>query len=82
MATYFETPGGALVVSVQPGSMADLAGLRAGDVILRARDVEFPTAARLVSIFSLHRGVIPVKVAREKKRLLISINVGSQQQSR
>ncbi|HWX41599.1 MAG TPA: PDZ domain-containing protein [Blastocatellia bacterium] len=82
LAAHFEVPGGSLVVFVKPGSLADRAGLKAGDVIVGARDVRFPASAKLASMFSSHKGIIPLKITRNQKAMLISINLGPQQQSR
>jgi S1-C subfamily serine protease len=82
LAAHFQVPGGSLVVFVKPGSLADRGGLKAGDVIVGARDVRFPASAKLASMFSSHKGIIPLKITRNQKAMLISINLGPQQQSR
>jgi S1-C subfamily serine protease len=82
LAAHFHVRGGALVVFVKPGSLADRAGLKAGDVIVGARDAQFPASAKVASMFSSRKGIIPLKISRNRKPMLISINLGSQQQSR
>src|SRR5262249_32717247 len=82
LAEHFKTPGGALVTYVEPGSLADRAGLKTGDVIIGIRDAQSPTSAKLISVLSARRGIVPLRVARQNARLLISINLGSQAQTR
>jgi S1-C subfamily serine protease len=82
LANHLGTRGGVLVVFVTRGSVADHAGLKAGDVIVGVRDMELPGSAGLIALFSGHKGVIPLKVVRDKKPLVISVNLGSQQQNR
>ncbi|MCK9507270.1 MAG: DegQ family serine endoprotease [Pigmentiphaga sp.] len=48
-----DTPSGALVASVQPGSAADKAGLQAGDVIRQADDKTILSSGDLPAIVSL-----------------------------
>lgn len=73
-----DPPAGALVASVRPGSPAEAAGLRTGDVILEVdgRAVDDPDAFGWR--FALHgiSGEVPLTVNRRGKRQMLSIKLG------
>jgi S1-C subfamily serine protease len=53
---YLGVPAGLLVVETTPGSPAEQAGLRAGDVLVEANDGRAFTPGQLSLLVSLHRG--------------------------
>lgn len=75
LAAYFGVPqGGVLVRSVMNGSVAELAGLRAGDVIVRAADAKVSTPADLSARIRAERAqVVTVTIVRERKEMNLTI---------
>ncbi|SRR5579875_198438 len=74
LADYFGVKGGVLVRSVQRGSPADKAGLRAGDVIFSVAQQTLATERDFSSL--LRRGAsVPVSVMRDHKHLELTLSV-------
>jgi serine protease Do len=78
LGTFFGVPNGegVLVRSVEKGSAAETAGLRAGDVIVRAgseRVLEMSDWNRIVGEHA--SGTLPVTVVRDKREQTISLNI-------
>lgn len=74
LAGHFGAKGGMLVDSVKKDSPADRAGIKAGDVIVGTQDRAPLTAGQLKEIFSMRRGLIPLKIVRSKQSLVIKVN--------
>jgi serine protease Do len=74
LAAYFGVKSGVLVRAVQPGSAADKAGLRAGDVIFSVAQQTFFTDHEVSSLFRRHSSV-SVSVMRDHKRVDLMLNV-------
>ena len=70
---------GALVNQVQPGSPADLGGVRHGDVIIRVNDVEIESAQQLRLVISqmLPGSEVILTLIREGKTMELSVVLGS-----
>lgn len=74
LASYFGTDRGALVLRVAPGTPAERAGLRAGDVIVEANDQPVRTVADLRTAFVRWREreretrAVELEVVRKGKR--------------
>jgi S1-C subfamily serine protease len=51
---------GAYIASVQPGSLADAAGLQKGDVIVRAGRIPISTPAELAEVLQDPRERLPI----------------------
>ncbi|MCD6290423.1 MAG: site-2 protease family protein [Anaerolineae bacterium] len=67
-------PAGALVTEVAPGSPAEAAGIRPGDVIIEAADQPVETPMDLVSVTGIHTGQpLQLMVRRGSERLTISV---------
>lgn len=74
LAQYFGVKGGVLVRSVERGSPADQAGIRAGDVIFSIAQQALSTEREFGSL--LRRGSsVPVSVMRDHKRLELTLSV-------
>jgi S1-C subfamily serine protease len=73
LAAYFKVKGGVLVRRVTPGSLAERAGLHAGDAIIGVQDKELPTAAQLQVLFSTNHENLTLKIVREQKPLIIKM---------
>ncbi len=74
LAAYFGTTGGILVKLVKPGSAAEKAGLKAGDVIVGAQEKEPVNSVELRALFSTTQGAVSLKVARNKAPVAVSIS--------
>ena len=63
------------IVSVPAGSVLAKAGLRAGDVVLRAGDQEIVTRADLAKVFRALRtgGTMPLEIFRSQKRTKVEL---------
>ncbi len=76
LAQYFGVKGGVLVRSVQKGSPAEAAGLKAGDVIsaiagqplLRAHDLGYYMRSHSMG------EVVPLTVTRERRQMTLNVN--------
>jgi serine protease Do len=76
LAQYFGVKGGVLVRSVEKGSAADKAGLRAGDVLTAVAQKPVTSPRELMSCLRSQRRSgrpMPVSVVREHKELSLSI---------
>jgi len=65
--------GGALITSVEPGSVAASSGLVAGDVVLRANTADIASADDLAKEFRDNPDGVQLEVARGAERLPISL---------
>jgi serine protease Do/serine protease DegQ len=83
-AMHLEQSGGALVSRVEPGSAADRAGIRAGDVILRVNDTGVGSAAALRN----QLGLMPVGadlrlgLVRDGKPMTVETHLGRRDTTR
>lgn len=78
MAEYFGVKdGGVLVSSVEKGSAAEKAGLKAGDVIVRADNEKLTDRADLSRILRNHRegGKVTLVIVREKHEQTITVDL-------
>jgi serine protease Do len=77
MADYFGVPRGqgVLVRSVEKGSPADAAGLKAGDVIVKVNNETVHDMADWRRAMHVRAGKIPVAVVRDKHEQFIVINL-------
>jgi serine protease Do len=76
LAQYFGVKGGVLVRSVEKGSAADKAGLRAGDVLTAVAQKPVTSPRELMSCLRIQRRTgkpLAVSVVREHKDLTLSI---------
>ncbi len=73
-----EVPKGALVHGVEPGSPAEKAGIKEGDVILKVDGEEVHSVNDLQSKIARHHPdeVVQVEVWRDKKSLTFSVKLG------
>jgi serine protease Do len=76
-----EEPNGALVASVEPGSPADKAGLKAGDVVLAVNGSKLADSGDLPRIIGDMRpgSAARLQVWRDRKSRDITVTLGSQQ---
>jgi S1-C subfamily serine protease len=74
LAGFFGANRGVLVVRVVKGSAAEVAGIRAGDVIVGAQRRVDLTCTMLDTILVSNKGQIPLRIVREKKAHLLSLN--------
>jgi S1-C subfamily serine protease len=79
LAQYFGVKGGVLVRSVQPGSPAESAGLRAGDVISAIAGQRLMNAQDVGSCLRSHAtgDVIPLSVTRDRKMITLNVKPGA-----
>jgi serine protease Do len=77
LAGYFGVKQGVLVSSVEKGSAAERAGLKAGDVIVRADNEKLTDRADLSRILRNHRegGKITLGIVREKHEQTITVDL-------
>jgi serine protease Do len=78
LAAYFGVKRGVLVSAVAPGSVAEKAGLRAGDVITTVDGEPVTTPYEIVNqLRAAARGkrTFPLRVVREKKELTLTVTV-------
>jgi serine protease Do len=75
LADYFGVKEGVLVRSVIKDSAADKAGIKAGDVIVKAGDSKIATPADLTSRIrpSLRRQAVPLTLMRDHKEMTLSV---------
>ncbi|HEY6332533.1 MAG TPA: PDZ domain-containing protein [Blastocatellia bacterium] len=73
LAHFFGADAGTLVTSVVRGSLADRAGLAAGDVIVGTQNQAPLNARQLKSVFDSEGGPVTLKVIRKKVMLSIAI---------
>lgn len=69
--------GGALVVEVEPGSWAQMAGLRLGDLVLRVAGEEIEDAASFEGVLARtledHPAIVPIQVRRGQRTHFVFI---------
>jgi serine protease Do len=75
LAGYFGVKGGILVRSVQHGSPAERAGLRAGDVIFSVAQQTLSGEHDFSSLLRQHGSAVPVSVMRDHKRVDVTISL-------
>jgi serine protease Do len=76
LAEFFGVKEGVLVRSVMPGSSADKAGIKAGDVIVRVDDTKVATPADISAHMRALRGhPVSVVVVRERKEINVMLSV-------
>ena len=76
LGEYFGTPSGVLVTSVDEGSPAKAAGLRAGDVITRINDLPVATATDLRRRVTGATGEVTLTLMRDRKEQMLKVNLG------
>jgi serine protease Do len=76
LGEYFGTPSGVLVTSVDEGSPAKAAGLRAGDVITRINDLPVATATDLRRRVTGATGEVTLTLMRDRKEQTLKVNLG------
>ena len=76
LAEYFGVEEGVLVRSVMKGSAAEKAGLRAGDVILKAGDTEVTTPREVTSVIrEMESDTFPLTIMREKRERTLTVTI-------
>jgi S1-C subfamily serine protease len=75
LAASFHASGGVLVSKVAKDSAAELAGLKAGDVILGAQDRILLNVAQLQSLLAAQKGTFVLKVVRTREPIVVSLNI-------
>jgi serine protease Do len=76
LAQYFGVNEGVLVRSVNKGSAADKAGLKAGDVITRVDDAKVETPGDIVNhLRSMHGKQVAVALMRDRKEMTLNVTV-------
>ncbi|HJQ26718.1 MAG TPA: PDZ domain-containing protein [Blastocatellia bacterium] len=79
LASYFKVPkGGVWVKQVAVGSAAARIGLKAGDIIVSARDQELTSVEQLLTLLSAKGGKVTLKVIRNNQPLSISFDNNQQ----
>jgi serine protease Do len=82
LADYFGVKEGVLVRSVNKGSAAEKAGIKAGDVITRVDDAKVATTADISGrIRSIHGKQVSVVVMRDHKEMTVSVAVDDDDRS-
>jgi len=67
--------GGVFITAVVPGSAAEKAGLKAGDVIIGTQESILLSIAQLQAFLSSQRGTVTLKVIRTKEPVAVSLIV-------
>jgi serine protease Do len=76
LAVYFGVAQGVLVRAVSGGSLADKAGIRAGDVITRFAKTPVSTPTEIsVRLRTITHPVVPILVMRERKELNLTLTI-------
>jgi len=76
LAQYFGVKEGVLVRSVSKGSVAEKAGIRAGDVMIKVEDAHIATLADISSrLRTLHGKSAQVVLMRDRKELTVTVAV-------
>jgi serine protease Do len=76
LAEFFGVKEGVLVPAVMPGSAADKAGIKAGDVIVRVDDAKVATPADISNrLRSLRGRAVSVVVVRDRKEINVMLSV-------
>jgi len=78
MSFKMEKPEGALVARVMPGSPAEKAGIRNGDIILSYNDIDLPSSTALPPMVGITDPgeMAKLKLLREGKQLNLKVEVG------
>jgi serine protease Do len=84
LAQYFGVKDGVLVRSVLKGSVAEKAGVKAGDVIVKVEDTKVATPREITAALRSHRGkkAVSIGVLREHKELALSVTVEEERSER
>ena len=76
LAQYFGVSDGVLVRSVAKGSLAEKAGIKAGDVIQRVDDTKVATPADITGRLRTARGkAVVLSIVRDHKETSVSVDV-------
>lgn len=75
LAAILHAQGGVLISSVVNGSAADRAGLKAGDVIVRAQESGLTSATQFQSLLTNSHGVTKLTVVRNKEAAALSLSL-------
>jgi len=75
LAAILQAHGRILISSVVTGSPSDRAGLKAGDVIIRAQNANLANAAQLKSLLSNGHGTIDITLVRNKQELAVHLDL-------
>ena len=72
---YYGLPAGAYVVSVEPGSAADRAGLEEGDIIIAIGDTRISSSEELISVKKAYRAgdTTTITVSRDRGDTVLEI---------
>ncbi len=82
LAEYFGAQGGLLVRAVDPNSPAALAGMRAGDVVLKINAVPVVSSVDWLKMVHENRGrPLPVVVLRERKEQILTLTPDAKKRS-
>ena len=74
LAGHLGAQGGILIDSVKKDSLADIAGIKSGDVIVGTEAQSPMSAGQLKKLFSTEHGPIALKIVRSKQTLVINLN--------
>ena len=76
LAQYFGVKDGVLVRMVARGSVAEKAGIKAGDVIVKVDDAKVTTPAEISTQLRVLAGKsIPLSVVRDRRELIVMVSV-------
>ena len=75
LADSLHARGGVFITAVVPGSAAEKAGLKAGDVIIGTRDSVLLSIAQLQAFLSSQRGPVTLSIIRTKEPIVVSLIV-------
>jgi len=82
LADYFGAPGGLLVRAVDPNSPAAIAGMRAGDVVLRVNTMAVVSSADWLKTVHDSRGKpLAVVVLRDRKEQILTLTPDAKRRS-
>jgi serine protease Do len=84
LAEYFGVKEGVLIRSVNKGSAAEKAGLKAGDVILKIDEAKVTTPREITSAIRnlKDKQTFPVTVSRNHKEMSVSVTVEADRSER
>lgn len=82
LSDYFGAPGGLLVRAVDPNSPAAVAGMHAGDVVIKVDSIMVTSSADWLKTVHANRGkTLAVIVLRDKKEQVLSLTPDSKKRS-
>ncbi|WP_263382510.1 PDZ domain-containing protein [Granulicella arctica] len=82
LADYFGAQGGLLVRAVDPNSPAAVAGMRAGDVVLKVNAVPIVSSAYWMKTVHENRGKpLPIVVLRDRKEQILTLTPDTKKRS-